>query len=237
MAKNSYFQFKQFKIEQGQCAMKVTTDACLLGAMTEVESASNILDIGAGTGLLSLMVAQRSIATITAVELDTQTCEQAHNNFKKSPWYQRLTVINEPIQLFADQTQEQFDTIICNPPFFHNTQKAPDRRRSLARHTDSLGFDELAKAISKCIKVNGKSWVLLPANFSDLFLASAEQEGLKPIKTIKVQSTDQHKPHRHILVLGKQVIEHQIESLIIYNTHPDYSNQTRQLFTPYHLFL
>ncbi|WP_263078464.1 methyltransferase [Endozoicomonas sp. Mp262] len=236
MAKNSYFQFKQFRIEQGQCAMKVTTDACLLGAITEVENTGSILDIGAGTGLLSLMAAQRSQANITAVELDPQACQQASENFDNSPWPNQLTVINSTIQDFAATATQRFDCIICNPPFFHNCYKASEKRRSQARHTDTLTFEELASAISKLLRDTGLAWVMLPVDFSHLFAEAANRYGLKPNKIISVRSSDQHKPHRHITVIGKSCDVAIDEVLSIYKQHPQYSDGFSHLLNPYYLF-
>lgn len=115
MARNSYFQFKQFRVEQGLTAMKITTDACILGARAEVENRQAILDVGAGTGLLSLMAAQRSTARIDAVELDDQAAIQARENFSASPWQNRLTLHHCPIQSF--RPEKRYDCILSNPPF------------------------------------------------------------------------------------------------------------------------
>lgn len=237
MAKNSYFQFKQFRIEQGQCAMKVTTDACVLGAVAAVEQAETILDIGSGTGLLSLMAAQRSQATITAVELDRQACQQAENNFSHSPWSQRLSVIHNRIQDFAKAAPQPFDCIICNPPFFHNCHKAPEQRRAQARHTDSLSFAELAYAIHRLLKATGQAWIMLPAVFSRLFIEETDALGLQLDHTIHVRSSDSHPAHRHILVLGKKKGSEKDKVLSIYGQHPQYSAALRQRLKPYYLFL
>jgi tRNA1Val (adenine37-N6)-methyltransferase len=135
---NSYFQFKQFTVHQGDCAMKVTTDACIQGAWTPVQKDEvRILDIGAGTGLLSLMLAQKAPnAIVDAVELNEQAATQAGQNFAGSPWADRLNVICSDIQGY--RATHKYDLIISNPPFFNNSLKGPEASRNNARHTTAL---------------------------------------------------------------------------------------------------
>ncbi|MET4758482.1 tRNA1(Val) (adenine(37)-N6)-methyltransferase [Endozoicomonas sp. NE40] len=151
---NTYFQFKQFRVDQDQCAMKVTMDACLFGALVDVEESQRILDIGTGTGLLSLMAAQRSSAHIDAVELDDDAARQARQNVAQSPWSDRITVTQSAIQQFFG-APDGYDTIICNPPFFENSLKAANDKRTMARHTESLSFSDLVQATSRLLH---KKW-------------------------------------------------------------------------------
>lgn len=144
--------------------MKVTTDACLLGAVAEVKHSKAILDIGAGTGLLSLMVAQRSKANITAIELDPASAQQCRYNFTQSPWQERLSVIQQAIQTFSVGNHPGFDTIITNPPFFEKSTTASDTQKTMARHTSSLNYYDLALSIAHCLNHNGSAWILLPAD-------------------------------------------------------------------------
>ena len=242
MARNSYFAFKQFNIDQGQCAMKVTTDACLFGALlgqsSSLRPVRQVLDIGAGTGLLSLMVAQNSSATITAVELDKQAAQQASNNFTNSPWASRLHLVHSAIQDFT--CDQRFDRIITNPPFFQQAFKGNDTRRNLARHTDTLTFTDLACAIAQHLQDNGEAWVLLPVTSAALFVRAASQQTLTVVRQIGLRSSPSHPIHRYILVLRHQqpIAEAQREELLtIYRQHPHYSAQTRQLMAPYYLAL
>ena len=242
MARNSYFAFKQFKIDQGQCAMKVTTDACLFGALLGqppgLHHIQQVLDIGAGTGLLSLMAAQNSTATITAVELDEQAAKQALNNFANSPWASRLQLVHSAIQDFT--SDQRFDRIITNPPFFQQAYKGDDARRNLARHTDTLTFTDLASAIFHHLHDNGEAWVLLPVTSTALFVRAATQQALSVMRQIGLRSSPEHPIHRYIIVLGHQqtTTEHHREELVtIYRQHPHYSEQTQQLMAPYYLAL
>ena len=242
MARNSYFAFKQFKIDQGQCAMKVTTDACLFGALlgqpSSLQPVRQVLDIGAGTGLLSLIATQNSTATITAVELDEQAARQALNNFTNSPWASRLHLVNSAIQNFA--SDQRFDRIITNPPFFQQACKSNDARRNLARHTDTLTFTDLASAIAQHLQDNGEAWVLLPVESTALFVRAATNQALTVVRQIGLRSSPDHPIHRYIMVLSQQraIAEpHSEELLTIYSQHPHYSEQTRQLMAPYYLAL
>src|SRR5574344_2567439 len=129
---NSYFRFKQFSVFQERCAMKVGTDGVLLGAWAKVDAANRILDIGTGTGLVALMLAQRSTAMITAVEIDEEAAIQAEENFCQSPWANRFEVVNSDITSY--ETDALFDVIVSNPPYFVDSLQCPDGQRSLARH-------------------------------------------------------------------------------------------------------
>ncbi len=217
--------------------MKVTTDACLLGSITPVEKVGNVLDIGAGTGLLSLMVAQRCDADILAVELDTAASEQATRNFLQSPWSERLQVINSAIQTIVQSSITTFERIICNPPFFENCLLAREQKRAQARHTDTLSFRSLAHAIATLLSQDGQAWVMLPVNFSGVFNQQVLEHGLFLTQTIDVRSSSERQPHRHILV-----IEHTEKPLIkkmiaLYDKHPTYSAAFTELMKPYYLFL
>ena len=242
MARNSYFACKQFKINQGQCAMKVTTDACLFGALLgqspSLHRSQQVLDIGAGTGLLSLMAAQNSAATITAVELDQQAAQQALNNFASSAWAGQFRLLNCAIQEVV--TDQRFDCIVTNPPFFQQAFKGTDARRNLARHTDTLNFTDLTRAIAQHLHDNGEAWVLLPVTSTTLFMHAATQQALAVARQIGLRSSPDHTVHRHILVLGhrRESTEPPSEELVtIYDQHPHYSEQTRRLMAPYYLAL
>ncbi|HYX05427.1 MAG TPA: methyltransferase, partial [Bacteroidales bacterium] len=132
----SGFRFKQFTIIQDKTAMKVGTDGVLLGAWTRPEKAASILDIGTGTGLIALMMAQKSKALITAVEIDKDAADQAQQNTENSPWHERIQVHQSSVQEFSANFGKKFDLIISNPPYFHQSFKNPGIKRSLARHND-----------------------------------------------------------------------------------------------------
>ncbi|MGI9273899.1 MAG: tRNA1(Val) (adenine(37)-N6)-methyltransferase [Endozoicomonas sp.] len=232
-ARNSHFQFKQFRIEQDQCAMKVTTDACIFGARTDVENSRRILDIGAGSGLLSLMAAQRTSAVIDALEIDELAAKQAEQNFSSSPWANRLQLIHSSVQSF--QSDDGYDTIICNPPFFHNALKAPDSRRNMARHTDTLCFSDLASVIERLMTDDGSAWVLLPVASSSLFLEESKKVNLDVEQLISLRSSIRHNDHRHIFVLRKGEGIATTERLTIYKEGSEYSDQVITLLKSYYL--
>lgn len=245
MAKNNYFTFKKFRIEQGECAMKVTTDACIFGALIakslKSRDSQSTLDIGAGTGLLSLMAAQNSHAKITAVELDKAASQQAASNFVASPWGDQLQLINSSIQTFSTTIKQRFDCIISNPPFFQQSFKGDDQRRNMARHTDSLSFSELATAISKHLTNSGEAWILMPVEPTQRFLEAVALTGIVLTKQIGLRSSNRHPNHRYILVL--QHLSHnkpqeiREETVTIYDQVPHYTDDIRQLMSPYYLTL
>ncbi len=159
---NTYFQFKQFRINQDKSAMKVTTEGCLLGAIAEKAGAEQILDIGSGTGLLALMLAQRTTAHITTVEADVDSFKQAKENIEESPWSSRVSIKNETIQDFAAQSTGRFDLIVSNPPFYTNYLPSDDLQLNLAKHTYSLSMNDLVEVEDKLMAAGGLFYVLYP---------------------------------------------------------------------------
>ena len=225
--------------------MKVTTDACIFGALlaesSQLRQSQSILDIGAGTGLLSLMAAQNSQAKITAVELDEEASQQAISNFAASPWADQCQLVNSAIQTFSANNTQRFDCVISNPPFFQQSFKGDDQRRNMARHTDSLSFTDLIKAISRHLANCGEAWILLPVESTPRFLETAAQERLELIKKMGLRSSSLHPNHRYILVLKHlnpdKPQETQEKTVTIYDQVPHYTDETRQLMSPYYLAL
>ena len=165
---NPYFSFKQFTVYHDRCAMKVGTDGVLLGAWADVVSARNILDIGTGTGLISLMMAQRCNAQIRAVDIDADAVEQARGNVAASQL--------QDICHFTSETL--FDVIVSNPPYFTDSLKCPERQRNIARHTDLLDFDKLAESAARLLHSEGVFSVIIPADGKESFLMAATRYGL-----------------------------------------------------------
>ncbi len=159
---NHYFQFKEFTINQDKCGMKVCTDACILGAYANAENARDILDIGTGTGLLSLMLAQRHEAIITAVEIDGNAYLQASDNINNSPWSKQIKPYHTNIQHFTNDSKEQFDFIISNPPFYQNHLQSNTPSKNTAHHTTSLSQKDLLSCVDKLLTYKGEFVVLLP---------------------------------------------------------------------------
>ncbi|MBY4676263.1 tRNA1(Val) (adenine(37)-N6)-methyltransferase [Marinobacterium arenosum] len=232
--RNSYFQCRQFRIEQGDCAMKVTTDASLLGAWVPVEQSHRILDIGSGTGLLALFAAQRSKAQIDAVEIDPQAAEQARVNFANSPWPERLRLIEQDIRLWARECENGYDCILCNPPFFSDSTKSSCERTAAARHNDALPLDELAEAIERLLSDDGSAWLLLPLPETEQLIQLAAPLGLHARYRLQVRTSGQHPPHREILQLNRQPGPCQRSEFILYSEHPYHSREAAALFAPYY---
>lgn len=203
---NTYFRFKQFTIHQDRCAMKVCTDACLFGAWVaalavnsggQVES---VLDIGTGTGLLSLMLAQKTRAHIDAIEMDEAAAEQAADNFENSPWKERLQVISGDARLV--HLGRKYDLIISNPPFFENDLKSTDAQRNLALHSKELSLAELMSVIKSHLAPTGKLAVLLPYHRKDAFEQIAAKAGFFPVEEVSVKQTPKHSYFRATLLFS-----------------------------------
>jgi tRNA1Val (adenine37-N6)-methyltransferase len=201
---NSYFNFKQFTIWQDQCAMKVTTDGCLFGAWAarmisqQNDKPQHCLDIGTGTGLLSLMVAQQNPGlTIEAVEIDPAAAAQANNNKKSSPWQNQITVTTGDIRELA--FAQQFDVIISNPPFYENELKGKDEKRNKAHHDGSLLLAELMTAVRRHLKPNGSLYLLAPYK-REAEIRTVLDECLFKIKSeVAVRQTPKHGYFRTLL--------------------------------------
>jgi tRNA1Val (adenine37-N6)-methyltransferase len=236
---NSYFQFKQFRIEQRECAMKVSTDACVLGAAADIASAQRVLDIGTGTGLLALMAAQRNTtATIEAVELDPAAASQAAENFRASPWAPRLSLHAQSLAEFAAPHPAPFDHILCNPPFFRHSLRPPDARRATARHTapDTLSFPELAQFAAEFLTAQGCLTVLLPPPEMQHFERDAAQFGLFPATRLVLRHRVGSKLLRHITTFERQPQPVQNQELLV-TEDDEYSPEFKALLGPFYLAL
>lgn len=173
---NSYFQFKKFRIEQAKAGMKVTTDACYMGSAIPLFG-QRILDIGAGTGLLTLMTAQRTQdSLIDAIEIDQDAYLQAQENIGHSSWADRINIHHTSLQNF--KPDQPYDQIICNPPFFKANQKGQSAQKNKALHNDLLPFDELAKHAAELLSEKGSFWVMYPATEMTEFILEAQKAGL-----------------------------------------------------------
>lgn len=187
MSGNNYFQFKQFKITQEKAAMRVGTDGVLLGAWANITGATNILDIGTGTGLIALMLAQRCSAKITGVEIDKPAADEALQNVKYSPWDGRINIINSSFQDFVKNTNPQFDLIVSNPPFFMNDMRPKNLNRNIARHGDKLPLSHLADGVEKCLTQNGRFSLILPVFSAEKFIDLSTKYGLNLVRLTEVK--------------------------------------------------
>ena len=236
---NNYFRFKQFTVQQENCAMKVCTDACLFGAyvadQVKTKAANNILDIGTGTGLLSLMLAQRVPALIDAVEIDEAAFLQVKENFEQSPWKERLFVFNTDVTKF--ETEKKYACIISNPPFFENDLKSNDSNKNNAKHDTSLTLDKLLQVVKKLLKDDGLFAVLLPYHRVEYFIAAAKEIELLLNKKILVKQTEKHDYFRGMLVFSKQQSALSEETISIKTEDEKYTVRFAELLKDYYLYL
>jgi tRNA1Val (adenine37-N6)-methyltransferase len=233
---NDYFKFKQFIIQQDNCAMKVGTDGVLLGAWADCANAKSILDIGTGTGLISLMLAQRSNAKIEAVEIDETACIQAKENIKKSFWNDRIEIHNMPFQDFSKSANKRYDLIVSNPPYFQNSLYAPDKKRTDARHNSNLKLDDLLVGVLNLLQEKGKLSIILPYLEGALFIVKAAENGLYCVRQTKVLPKPDREPKRLLLEFMKEKMPLIEQELIIeLNKRHEYSEAYKNLTKDFYL--
>ena len=194
---NNYFRFKQFLIQQDRCAMKVGTDGVLLGAWVKIEGAKSILDIGTGSGLIALMLAQRSDCVIHGIEIEKNAAQQANENAAKSPWRNRISIFNQSLQDFRSTTN-RYDLIVSNPPYFERSMLAPDQNRSVARHNHFLTQQELLDGVKKLLRPHGRLALILPFEGYRGFRELALSSGFFEIRNMSVKPTPE-KPANRVL--------------------------------------
>lgn len=241
---NNFFRFKQFTVEQENCAMKVCTDACLFGAWVaniiarSAQEASRILDIGAGTGLLSLMIAQKNnTAMIDAVEIDNAAVIQADANFQATLWKERLNIYHASIQQFNQSVNKQYDFIICNPPFFENDLKSADAKRNFALHSETLRLDELLEGIKIKLKEDGSFAVLLPFHRTKYFEEQCALNKFYLLEKVMVKQTLQHTYFRSMLYFSRKQNVAVEKVISIKDEGNEYSAEFVELLKDYYLYL
>jgi tRNA1Val (adenine37-N6)-methyltransferase len=231
---NNYFQFKQFTIRQERSAFRVGTDGVLLGACADISRATSILDIGTGTGLLALMLAQRCSAIITAIEPDYESYLQACENIDSSPWKTRINLVNTDLQSF-DPGSDRFDLIVSNPPFFTDSLKNPDPRKSGARHNDSLTTPELIQGSVKLLTDSGQLNIIMPYVEGNILIAEAVRFGLYCNNVLKIRPLPTSEIRRLILKFSK-IRENPKESFLTiehgmrHEFTEDYINLTKDFY-------
>ena len=185
--------------------MKVGTDGVLLGAWVKVNGEKKILDIGTGTGLIALMLAQKSNATIDAIEIDKDAFEQARKNAAHSPWSKQLKIFHASLQQFSAASKNKYDLIVSNPPFFEGTCKAGTEARNIARHTDeTLSFDDLINGIKNLLKPDGKFCVILPFKEGNCFIEKSKAENMHVQKLTRVKTKSDKQEKRLLIEFGFQ---------------------------------
>ncbi len=234
MGRNNWFQFRQFRIEQQQAAMKVGTDGVLLGAWTPIEDSTRILDVGTGTGLVALMLAQRSKAVIDALEIDQMAFNEAKFNFEKSAWSDRLHCIFGDFNFFAEASTHFYDLIISNPPFFVNSLKTKDPVLSIARHSDTLTFDQLISGAKLRLGHTGRLCVIIPMQSCTEFREIARISGFYLRKQTTVIPRMGKVPKRVLLDFSLQKCYPIMDELIILDGDGLFSDRFKSLTSPFY---
>lgn len=228
----SLFQFKQFTVNQDQCAMKIGTDGVLLGAWTPIDNnPKTVLDIGTGTGIIALMLAQRCNADqIDALEMDENAYEQAVDNFENSQWSDRLFCFHAGLDEFVEEPEEEYDLIVSNPPFFSEDFQSEIEQRNLARFQEAMPFEDLVEAAALLLSEDGIFTVIIPFNEEEQFIALANEFELYPKQITRVKGTPTSEIKRSLLAFGRnKKINPHIDELVI--------ETARHIYTPEYIAL
>lgn len=234
---NDYFKFKQFTIFQDRCAMKVTTVACIQGAWLPKFSPIKILDIGSGTGLLTLMAAQEYNSNIDAIEIEDDAYGQLHENITQSPWNHRIKCYHTDIRLFAANVSNCYDFIICNPPFYENQLLSSDVKINHARHQTSLTIEALIEISIRLITKVGKISILLPPSETIKLKELCQKKPLFHAAQLVILDKEKKEPKAIVTILSKNQSKFISDKLIIKNNDGAYSSVFQSLLNPYYLYL
>lgn len=228
------FRFKQFEVDQSNCAMKINTDGVLLGAMAQHAEPKRILDIGTGTGVIALMLAQRfANAQVYAVEIDEQASVTARRNFEASVFSKQLSVHNIAIEQYNNP--EKFDLIVTNPPFFVNDYKNAEPKKEIARHASHTFFAELIKKVNELLSDKGHFWFVLPIKQAEEVVDKGETLGLFAQKVIRLHSDVSKPEFRRIVCLGREKTDLVEEDFIIYESEKKYTRAYELLLKDFFL--
>lgn len=231
------FQFKKFIVQQDQCAMKIGTDAVLLGAWTSLaNNPKSILDIGSGTGIIALMLAQRShAALIDAVEIDSNAYEQCVENFENSPWPDRLFCYHASLQEYYHDFDGKYDLILCNPPFYDYNYRSENSQRNLARFQIAMPFEHLIDSVSKLLSDNGVFSVIIPFKEEKNIIDLATRSNLFPNRILHVQGNPSSKIVRSIIEFSYYSPVIKNEDLIIETSRHQYTQEYINLTKDFYL--
>lgn len=229
------FLFKQFNVQQDKCAMKIGTDSVLLGSWPSLDRPRSILDIGAGTGILSLMMAQRSDATtIEAIEIDEDAFEQCTENFEDSPWNDRLYCFHASLLEYIEGVDDKFDLIICNPPFYTEDFKSNSKARNLARFSDAMPIEHIVLAVYKLLADNGTFAIIIPYKEEGNFIEEAQLIDLYAKRILHVKGNPNTEIKRSLIEFQFGESDVKIEELIIetdrHHYTEDYINLTKDFY-------
>ena len=238
MGKNNYFQFKQFIIRQEKSAMKVNTDGVLLGAWINLDGAKTVLDIGVGTGLISLMIAQNSEAEITGIEIEKNAAEEAEQNVQNSKWCNRISIQHCSFQDYVSTALNKFDIIVSNPPFFSNGVKNANPHLSMARHNHMLPFFDIIDGTNKLLCENGRLSLILPSLPALEFIEKARQKNLFLNRLTEVKPFPDKEPNRCLMEFGNEQLILQKTRISVFDvSRTNYSEEFKTLARDFYLKL
>ena len=237
MGRNNYFRFKEFTIIQEHTAMKVGTDGVLLGAWLNTGGAKTILDVGTGTGLIALMMAQRSEAYITAVEIEEKAAGEAAENVLKSPWSNRVKIINDSLQNFVQSHNGFFDLIVSNPPFFSNSKKSKCNMLAMAKHNHLLPYSDLISCSSRVLSNHGRLALIIPVESAGEIKDLAEKENLRLLRETAVRPNCRKNVHRILFEFGMLTTSSvEVDSIMIHNDQGTcFTDKFQNLVRPFYL--
>lgn len=227
------FHFKRFDVFHDRCAMKVGTDGVLLGAWVNIKDEKRILDAGTGSGLIALMLAQRSKSEIVAIEIDKSGFEQATENVAHSPWSERIKVIHEDLMVF--KSIEKFDLIVSNPPFFRNSLKAPTKVRTQARHDESLTWDQLVEKATSMLNPMGRLAVIIPFEGFAFFESMCIQNKLYLKRKCEVSTKPDKPPKRLLLEFSLESLSPEYSSIALGNSDNSRTSAYSDLTSDFYL--
>lgn len=230
-----YFHFKKFSVRHDRSGMKVGTDGALLGAWTDVRQITQVLDIGTGTGVIALMLAQRASESVTvdAVEIDDQTYADAQENIAASPWHDRVHLHHTAIQNFNPKTK--FDLIVTNPPYFQKSYKPPTAQRETARHTEHLTFDEILNIAEKLLTPNGRLNLILPYTEGLQFIDLANHKGLYCTRKWIFRTRENKPVERFLLEFRWDKKDLDEGEILLYSSGEDWSGGYKELMREFYL--
>lgn len=229
----SVFHFQQFSVQQKRSAMKVCTDSILFGAMTPVNGGERVLDIGAGTGLLSLMAAQLGAGRVTAVELTEEAYRECNFNFGASLWADRLEAVHQDIQSFALKADQPYDLVISNPPFFENHLRAEDSLRHIARHADQLSYADLIEVAARLVSSRGLLYLLLPVHAVPKVAAAASASGFYLIRQTDYHGFAHGKARVAALIFSRTAAVLAKERLTVYESAGVYTQASERYLSTF----
>ncbi len=231
------FVFKQFNIQQDKCAMKVGTDAVLLGAWVKTNGAKSILDIGTGTGIIALMLAQKSSAQIDAIDIEVSAYEQATENVRFCIWNERINVYCTSLQDYVLKVKHSYDLIVSNPPYFSHSSKSAEEERTHARHNDLLPFEELISGVVKLLDKKGRFCVILPNKEASIFRNIAESKGLHLSNLTRVRTkANQDTEKRHLMQFEFESSSFSENTIVIEkDERHEYTDEYKELTKDYYI--